>query len=98
MPPQNENWKELKELFEEEFFGRFVDSGVSDRLSNKIADFWLSHMYVHEQRVREEIAKEIEEQQKDCPNHNEDNPVECYGYEEQRNQALTLSASIARGK
>ena len=41
------------------------------------------------QEERERLVKLAEGMKKECPNHDPEYPVECYGYDENYNQALS---------
>lgn len=68
----------LKEEFNKEFWGRFVDAGVTDKLSNQIADWWLAKNAEHDAlllRRLEEMKTLQDESDFEC---DYDDQIEAY--------------------
>lgn len=65
-----------------------------------MADWWIDKIQkIHQEVIestKEGIAREIEKLEIECPNHNPEERVECYGYDELHNQTVKKSADIAK--
>jgi hypothetical protein len=83
---------------EEEFRRAWEGANTSwnSAISTPQMEEMLSFLRSNTIKLLEEEIKWLEGRKTECPNHNPEEPVECYGYDEQLNQSLDETISMLR--
>lgn len=94
--------KDLLAESEHRCYEYFKDSETTSKYKMKLhfQHFLRTELIAAYEKGRKDFAEEmvgkIQEMSKECPNHNPEDTVECYGYDEYYNSALSSVATLLR--